>query len=81
MLVDIFIWSCWVNAALSAAMAAVSLFSRPTSRVKTLWGATCLAIAAWAVGTASSTNSEGISAARISETAVNFLLPAEPRRA
>jgi signal transduction histidine kinase len=71
MLVDVFVWSCWVNAALSAAMAGVSLFSRPTSRVKTLWGLTCLAIAAWAIGTGVMADSDGIAMATLGQRVCN----------
>src|SRR4051812_1671429 len=50
MLRDVFVWSCWINAALSAAMAGFVLSPRPQTGVKLGWGLVCLSTAAWSAG-------------------------------
>jgi len=52
MLLEIFIWSSWVNAILSGAMVALVLFSRPLSRVKVYWASSCFAVAGFSVSMA-----------------------------
>jgi len=52
MLVEAFIWSCAVNAALSLAMGGFLLSSSPATRLKSCWIAVSFATAVWSAGQA-----------------------------